>query len=407
MCAKKERMYEMEDADVIDRKLAEAVFEGNVREVENLLRRGAYVDAVRWRDIDVFPSDQYRNVREADSVGGIHQQEVIFGRVIQDAYDNRDFIVLRLLLNAGADCRVNYVRIHNYTRFVAEHSIVLHAAKYCDRSMLFFFRDNIVDFNSHRSYDKNIGPLYSACKRGNADAIELLVDFFGADIDGQSGPASRKVTNVGASLHDKDSLLKLMHREVDINVFEGNEDLHFSVLYLAGRRFSASSSAVEAILAYNVDFDFHDIGDQVFALSPDIMDLVERKRHEQSVEYLRGLASEHIDDVDRWGKTALHRAAENGQLEQVRILLWRGALYNTRDHWGRRPEESAFNRYQKYAEKIEDNVRFSNHYDVPYRFARSELLTQQKLDSFTQINNYIRRFESMLGSPSPHPTLGA
>lgn len=63
------------------------------------------------------------------------------------------------------------------------------------------------------------------------------------------------------------------------------------MLYLAGRLFSAS--AVEAILAYNVDFDFHDIGDQVFALSPDIADLVERKRHEQSVEYLNGLASIH------------------------------------------------------------------------------------------------------------------
>jgi hypothetical protein len=201
--------------------------------VEHLLARGAYVDAVRWTDVDVFPTHQFRNVRDADYSGGISAQNVMCGRVIQDAYENRDFPVLKLLIKAGADYRVNYVRYHNYSRVVVENSIVLHAAKYCDRAMLFFFRDNAVNFNSHRSFDGEIGPLYRACEGGNADAIETLVEHFGADVDGQSGRVGRKVTNVGACTYVKANLVELMHHEVDINVYEGTEDLHYSILHLA------------------------------------------------------------------------------------------------------------------------------------------------------------------------------
>jgi len=180
--------------EALDRQLSEAVYEGNARGVERLLARGAYVDAVRWSDVDVFPNLQFRNVREADySEGGISAQEVMCGRVIQDAYENRDFPVLKLLLKAGAEYRLNYVRNHDYWgRDVVQNSIVLHAAKYCDRAMLLFFRDNAVDLNSHRSFDGGIGPLYVACEGGNNEAIETLVDDFGADVDGQSGTLSRE-----------------------------------------------------------------------------------------------------------------------------------------------------------------------------------------------------------------------
>lgn len=391
--------------DFFDRLLAFEVSRGNASEVKSLLKDGAYVNALRWRDIPKFSTHQYKNIKEAD-LGGINPDSR-HGRVIQDAYENRDIETMEILLDAGAEIRLDYHdNDGNY-----ETSIVLHAAAQGDLYMLKCFIRNGVDLNTHRSLEYGIRPLHAVCEfvesHSNVNMIDTLVEL-GANVDAQSGRSDYKLLNLRICLMDINKVVRLMQYEVDINVFEGFEVEHYSILTSA--MMYGRPELVETILEYNVDLDFHDLGNQdpwLLLERPERMIPVERKRHEQSVVYLKGLepgglALVDINNVDRWGKTALHRAAENGQFEQVRILLDRGALCNIRDNWGRRPHESAWNRCKKYQEKLTENARFSHHPDIPYRFERSAELTQQKLDSFVQIFDWISRLH--LGSPPPPST---
>jgi ankyrin repeat protein len=394
--------------DYIDKLLAFEVSRGNVSEISSLLERGAYVNALRWRDIPEFPTPQYRNIKEAD-FGGINPNSR-YGRVIQDAYEHRHRDTMEILLDAGAEIRLDY-HDNDGPRGDYETSIVLHAAAQGDLAMLSFFIRNGVDLNTHRSLEYGIRPLHAVCESresdfNTSDMIDTLVKL-GVNVDAQSGRSDNKLVNLRICLMDITKIVRLMQHEVDINVFEGSEVEHYSILTSA--MIYGGQEVVEAILEYNVDLDFHDLGNPepwLLLERPERMIPVERKRHEQSVVYLKGLepgglALAYINNVDRWGKTALHRAAENGQFQQVRILLDRGALYNIRDKWGRRPHESAWNRCKKYQEKLSENARFSHHPDIPYRFQRSAELTQEKIASLIQISNYIRRFPHMLGSPPP------
>jgi hypothetical protein len=407
-----------EDSDALDKKLAKAVLDGNAGQVDSLLKRGAYVNAVI--SVDDFPTSEYMNVREADTLNptSIGAVGAPWGRVVQHAYIKRDIPVMMALIHAGAELRfASYVDDDDSQYYM--RSIVLHAATQNDREMLDWFIRGGVDLNAHKSFENNTTALQAVCEGGGVtsyfdrtrpDVISFLVLQRFCDVNVQSGYPGWKMTNAHACVFDKGTtaplnLVRLMENFLDINVFEGSEEAHFSVLRVAMVKASEVAqpaalrarrrTIVELILEYNVDFDYHDLGDITDGDDPDISRLVEAKRHEQSVVYLRGVAPQHINDVDRWGKTALHRAAENGQYDQLRILLEKGARIDTRDNMGRKPHDSARHRHNRYAETIKYNASLSNDPGTPYRFHRSAALTLQKMAAFKRIYKYLMEVQNM------------
>ena len=400
-----------ENADLLDMKLAEAVFEGNADKVSALLGRGAYVNAVRLRDTDAFPTPDFPNVRAAD-LHDMSAQEPACGRVIQHAYERRDVAVMDVLLKAGAELRFTFVDNNH-----PASSIVLDAAAHNIQNMLHFFVSNGVDLNTHRSFDGNWTAMYWACGHARtyaSDVIDYMVTR-GAHVDVQSGDMEWKTTNAHACVVTfvggdcVKNLRELMRHGVDINVYAGVEEWHESVLQTviqeaahpivddSDARREMLREIARLVLGYNVDFDFHDLGNAIPSIveDPVIRARIDMKQNEQSVAFLREMAPERLDDQDQWKKTALHRAAENGQFAQVRTLLLRGASDNIRDKWHRRWYESARHRREQYEEKLEDGARFSNNPETPYRFARSEALTRAKIVSLKIIQAYAEDMRNM------------
>lgn len=127
---------------------------------------------------------------------------------------------------------------------------------------------------------------------------------------------------------------------------------------------------IKDLLEYNVDFDFPQRTDEDFVEDGDepsrkrawlaaprqIRELVQQYRYRQSVEYLRQrrdsrwesnteVTDDHIDFQDKYGKTALHRAVENGQVEAVFTLLSKHPNLQLRDNSQQTALEALRERY--------------------------------------------------------------
>lgn len=159
----------------------------------------------------------------------------------------------------------------------------------------------------------------------------------------------------------------LLRYDMDINLINSNGAtmLGGAMLRIIDGDVKSGEDMLKLLISYNIDFDIQDVqldmqeeveqyyGNEEWLLlhediesrlPPHVSELLQRARTVQSLEYLQTLENEQLDVCGKFGDTALHRAAENGQLEQVLYLIHRGANVTIWDQFGRLPSESAEHR---------------------------------------------------------------
>jgi hypothetical protein len=202
-----------------------------------------------------------------------------------------------------------------------------------------------------------------------------------------------KIHDLGTDLND------LIHEDPD-DIDDINDE---------GDETKCRRGIIKDILKYNVDFEYPDKlqgPNNIDIPSPSInsiRDLVDSYRDKQSVDYLRSLEPDEVNVQDEWGKTALHRAVENGQFEAVRVLLVeKFARDNIQDFWGNTAAQALRRRYM-----LEVSKQQENHYVVDdvtgghsFRFQGGDAVIAAKLPIFRRIGQYLhdhRLFRDRLG----------
>ena len=109
---------------------------------------------------------------------------------------------------------------------------------------------------------------------------------------------------------------------------------------------------------------------------------------------------DQVNLQDKWGKTALHRALENAQLEQMRLLIVeKHAREDIRDFWGNTPVKALEKRYS--AETMKQNP--ANHFAVDgdsFRYEDVDDVIASKITNFQHMGRYMyqqRLFREKLG----------
>ncbi len=357
----------------LDRALSYAVFWDKPHSVEYLLRNGAYVNAMGWTWWEPGAFVDLREIdRQATSpdVGLVHDRDPDrdIQRVVHVAYRKNYPVIVRMLLVAGADVKKLYKDVRT---FLGNSSIVSHAILTKNKDMIRLFVQNGVKLKLIcNEYGHTL--LYQMSKDRRRQHVQNLPFMIkrGADVNTMSGklsgtrrrPVFTVFTNVHACLgHNLRMLKGLMEYEVDINVFEkGGSPLRVAISKYAKAppsRKQYHRKFVETLLGYNVDFVFHDFHDPTWMdphepVPDELFDMVDRYRREQSVDYINSVEFQDIEATDAWGKTALHRAVENGQYLQAKSLLEYGAIYDMKDHWSCTVHQRAMQKYRYYSRML-------------------------------------------------------
>jgi hypothetical protein len=402
----------------LDNALSYAVHRRLPQMVGVLLLNGAYVNTsaaaylsarsqsfVHFRNIDAqFPECGYQGF-----VSSVYDAP----RVIHQAYVKQDVESIKLLLQAGADVVRRYRSVFEK---IGVSSIVFDAALKNRQHMLDLFVAHGVDLNKHRNELRQT-VLYAVIKKRNTTGTKYeLIDYLvrkGAHVDVQSSIYPRPRPNVRPHIslktnfhcigRDLQALSCLMRHEIDINanMYAG------SPLRMAISKYSKAHVSrkpfhkefIKLILDYNVDFEFHDekvswtfySGRTYEPLPDDLVDLVNTYRFHQSLPYLNSLTDSTIDATDMWGKTALHRAVENGQFHEAKTLLQHGADIEIRDFWGCTPYEVVVKRYNLYARKMENRDFFLGAGSSFYSYDKTAMV--KKLRMFRRIAIMIAKLD--------------
>jgi ankyrin repeat protein len=441
---------ERADQDEKDLALAYAVHYRKTDMVKILLRNNAYADGAELMSVYKYGT---RALRETDRYCRMVH------RVLQQAYDRRDFNIIGLLLNAKASLRFEYQG--------TEVTVPMHAILHSDKKMLIFFIDHDWNVNERTLDWKKTTPLFYACSDAFSDGkndpdafsegeqnemIEFLLDQ-GADPD-MHVRSHRTHTNVHACLKsgNRKGLQILMQHGgggVDINVVDDirqlvnmyhtygenvvipnsmrvvdgvniypSSALHsaiFSYLDFYQIEFGLSNleggphedpddpddvndegdetkrrrGIIKDILKYNVDFEFTGFDFAMDGVPDTIKKLVLEYRDRQTVKHLMTLTTtpttttilpkNHVDYQDEYGRTALHRAVKNGQLEAVRYLVRnKNANKSIRDMWGNTASE-ALGEYMTKLKSVEDE----------FVYYQDTELNGQKLSALSAIGKYL------------------
>jgi hypothetical protein len=170
---------------------------------------------------------------------------------------------------------------------------------------------------------------------------------------------------------------------------------------------------IKDILEYNVDFDYPDILQGApptwitIPIPTAIQTLVDGYRSKQSVAYLKTLQKgrtdnpppNHVDFRDKWGKTALHRAVENAQLEAVKLLLFdKNAREDITDYWGNTAYEALKRRYNAEVYNRDKRDYYDDDSDIvgilnnKYRYEEGDRIAIDKLSTFRAIGQYFHDY---------------
>ena len=439
--------------EYLDEALAWAVDLRKEGMVQTLLEAGGYVDTPRLSHINHFRDNTaYGDAYTHDeNVWTYFTFENPCDRIIHTAYENRDIGIMISLLKAGAYL---YGEYHNGELWDGyPTNIFLDAIKNDDMEMMQLFCDHgeNVCARSNIQNDRWWTPLMWACNGESLKMVRFIADCGPVDKQGgELGYYTSKMTclHVCIEVGNREALRVLMERGVDITVYDGRG---ISVLTSAIEQFlnymkymfdiddkdpywddydyyendpdeefdeelKARRLIISDILDYNLDFDFpdiieltdketggHEVQYDLYPIPSAIRELVDGYRHEQSVGYLTTLERHHknrinqhpnhVDIQDEWGKTALHRAVENGQFEAVKTLLLKGARDDIPNFWGRDVLETVKERHDDFWERLDDSEdnEYTCDIESAYRMEAGDALAAGKLPEFRRIGRYILR----------------
>lgn len=414
-----------------DKALSYAVHHRKEGMVRLLLQRGAYANSAHLRRIYVYP-----DMRERDSSGKTGKEDgrrweehySHIDRVIHEAYDNRDFGIIGLLLDSGASLNFWYHPFDGTGRGMA--TIATRSVVQEDYRMLDLFSKHGWNVNERAPDYPCQTPLFVACEEELGAMMDYLIGL-GANSDIQCGGWDNddKLTCIHTCIEngDRRGVKILMQGGVDMDVCDmtlNNPLVHSIQCYLAhlSRRqidlevvahedpldlddvrderdeVKRRRGIIKDILIYNWDFSMPDCIElddypRDFIPVPRAIDnLVNKYRRMQELAYLKTLVCNtllcrmHVDFQDAWGRTALHRAVENGQLESVKTLLAMNARDDMTDFWNRTPSEALrrhyFDRRQKYHSPGCNNLEW-------LQVDQSNFVTKKELSVLREIGRHM------------------
>lgn len=356
-----------------DKALSYAVHRRDKDAVKSVLPH-AYVNTVPYEDIG-----NYNNLRKLEKEDRLYPDDRDRPRVIQDAFLNRDLDIMELLLQAGANTSVwifpndDDSRLKRWCWSGVEGSMLFFAATAQDLEMVKLLVKYGADINDNSAYGRS--PIFESIDNNNIPMTKFLLGN-GAN---PNIPSCRFSRHYPVSICEDEILDLLLKHGVDINVtsreFEGDDDddPRMTPLDMAAESYLNASPKdkekaldyVRRLLDYNVDpeiqFQYTAFHKNYFEESEELKALVMEYKYKQTIEYFSTLSVDALNKVDCWGKTALHRSAENGDEKAVEYLLSRNVLAYGLDLLGRSPQRIAMQR----AEWRDWNVANNWHDEYP------------------------------------------
>ena len=337
-------------------------------------------------------------------------------RLLHVAYDKRDFETVGLLLDHGASLQFWYKTGYNSTDY---QTLVDFAILSNDYSMLSCFKEHLWNVNERNPHGDT--PLITAC-RGGTQMISCLTDW-GANVDMQN----YVMTPIDVCIKhcNRKGLQRLMRLGADINA---NYSLEYAITEYMDRvsikypfsqniphfdptdpddsmddddEVKRSRGIIRDILEYTVDFEFTIMGTrasgetmmlharrEAMGRVPEaIKGLVNAYRHRQTVEFLATLDPVDVDLQDEYGRTALHRAMKNGQLEAVKYLIYiKNARENKVDIWGRTASECLEATYHDMKMKVDHPERFVPRIGDGNRYV--DIMRGERISDFQSIGRF-------------------
>ena len=419
-----------------DEALAYAVHHRRAEMVQLLLDHNAYPDGAQWRSVYNYPDEMGRTLRQVDAVDG-EKKEAPVHRVLHEAYDNKDFQIVGALLRAKASSAHWYAREElQYGRInLVQHAVIssngwmLQILKNCGWSV----NDRALSANAYT-------PLMTACHAGNNLMIDYLTNIDGVNVDIQCGDRV-KLTNIHTCIKsgNRQGLNMLLYKKVDVNVYDSTKysALAYSIqMYIEkvqdyfrleqidqivhedpndpddleddAEGIKRRRGIIKDILKYNVNFAFPMTiarPDQTeLPIPTTIQQLVAKYRNQQQVNFLKDLDDaliptgsnpppNHVDFADVFGRTPLHRAAQNGQLDAVKKLISMNASQNIQDVWGFTALEALksyiMDQSRKLNEVLGTERKFTSGQIRPFRFVGGDDLIEQMLPTLLRIRHYM------------------
>jgi ankyrin repeat protein len=437
-----------------DEALAYAVHHRRVQMVRILLDHKAYPDAAQWRSLYNYPDEMGRTLRQVDAMDGEKKEEPVH-RVLHEAYDNKDFHIVGLLLRAWC----NRSLAHWYARGEVQYGIinlVQHAVLRSNTQMLNCFKLCGWNMNERALSPNAFTPLLTACDAGNNLMIDYLTNLDGVNVDIQCGDRGDRVklTNIHTCIKkgNRQGLNMLLYNNVDVNVYDSSK---YSALAYAIQMYiekiqeaydlddyfrlddinqivhedphdpndlqndqegiKRRRGIIKDILNYNVDFAF-----PMTIARPDppelpipttIQQLVAKYKNQQHVDFLKDLddtpipsginpPSNHVDFQDGFGRTALNRAALNGQLDAVKKLISMNARQDIRDIWGYTVRDALRYFIRDQVAKLKESLPERDRFFIftsgacrHFRFSIGDSMLSERISgSFNQIHNYLHNY---------------
>ncbi|UKZ57021.1 hypothetical protein TrVGV298_010871 [Trichoderma virens] len=147
---------------------------------------------------------------------------------------------------------------------------------------------------------RDLTPLQVACKKGNDDIIEILLDA-GADMEARSDDGGANVNFIHGGTTALHTAAQMGYSAIFEHLLKGGADIHAGVGTIVGTPLHVASSRIDG--------------------NPLIQRLIDL-----------GAA---IDATDMDGKTPLHTAAQFGKPANIKLLIDNGANMEARDGRGR------------------------------------------------------------------------
>ena len=204
-----------------DEALAYAVHYHNEGMVDRLLQAGAYANGARLRFFYHYPDVQGRSLQQLDVEGNTTTKKI--GRVLHEAYENRDMGIVALLLDWQASLRY----VYDLDMFPSRSTFLV-AVTNNDQDMLDLFLHHGWDINERglRVCNSKVYGLDTALNEACKQSINPMIEYLtqrNANPDLQSG----YYNNVHECIdqNNRTGLRYLLHAGVDINVYD-DEDMY-------------------------------------------------------------------------------------------------------------------------------------------------------------------------------------
>lgn len=357
-----------------DKKFSHAVHRRD-KDAVKLLLPHAYVNTAVYEDVHKYPD--LRVLEQDDDQTDVCSRHFLQRRVVEEALINRDLDIVEMLLQKGLDPAVWVyfgVGADIYgSNF--EGGLLLRAAMQEDVEVAKLLVKYGADVNDNSSYNKS--PMFEALGNNNLQLTKLFLKH-GGDPNHPTTTFERLFPVTFCIRYTNIKLLNvLLAHGVDINVVNVDYELDNRAtlldeaigVYIRQTTTSSKKKALRIIhrlLEYNVDplIQYQYIGDhpprQALEIPLEVETIMQEYRHKQTVEYLSTLTLDQLNTVDSFGKSALHRSAENGDEEAVDFLLLKGVDAWEYDHLDRTPQMIALQRLEWF------NMKRHHYEEVTY-----------------------------------------